>query len=190
MAEKPNSPDPKNKAPAGEEEQPAPVEKAPSSLLKTLLPVVLVLVGAPAVCWAVAQFVLLPHLEKRLEAVTPAAAVQAAAAPAAKEGKAGPGATSFNFSNVVVNLAGTMGTRYLKTSFVVTGSDPKLHDVFETNQPKLLDLTINVLSSLTLSDLDDAGAKNVIRQRLVLAYNHALGRPVAKQVYFSDFVVQ
>ena len=55
---------------------------------------------------------------------------------------------------------------------------------------RLTDVTLNVLSSLTLADLEEPGAKNVIREKLVAAYNQALGRKVAEQVYFSDFVVQ
>ena len=35
-----------------------------------------------------------------------------------------------------------------------------------------------------------SGAKNVLREKLVAAYNQALGKKVAEQVYFSDFVVQ
>jgi flagellar FliL protein len=90
----------------------------------------------------------------------------------------------------VVNLAGTMGTRYLKASFLVTGADPTLRGQFEANKPRMLDVTLNVLSSLTLSDLEEAGAKNIIREKLGAAYNQALGRKVAEQIYFSDFVVQ
>ena len=89
-----------------------------------------------------------------------------------------------------MNLAGTMGTRYLKTSFLVTGTDTGLRGAFESNKAKLIDVTLNVLSSLSLPDLEEAGAKNVIREKLVIAYNQALGKRMAEQVYFSDFVVQ
>ena len=41
-----------------------------------------------------------------------------------------------------------------------------------------------------LADLEEPGAKNVLREKLVTAYNQALGHRVADQVYFSDFVVQ
>jgi hypothetical protein len=71
-------------------------------------------------------------------------------------GPAGAGNT-YAFENIVVNLAGTMGTRYLKASFLVTGADPTLRGQFEANKPRMLDVTLNVLSSLTLSDLEEAG---------------------------------
>ena len=84
-----------------------------------------------------------------------------------------------------------MGTRYLKTSFVITGTKPdSVKPAFENNKAKLTDVTLGVLSSLSLADLEEPGAKNVLREKLVTAYNQALGGAVADQVYFSDFVVQ
>jgi flagellar FliL protein len=165
-----------------------------ASPLKAWMPVIAALVLAPVVTFATVEFVLLPRLTKKLTA-----AASATPAPAAKEGgsegkgeKGGKdaGGPNYEFQNIVVNLAGTMGTRYLKTSFLVTGSDPTIKETFEGNKPRLTDVTLNVLSSLTLADLEEPGAKNVIREKLVGAYNQALGRKVAEQVYFSDFVVQ
>ena len=178
---------------------PAPAAPAGKSLLGMLLPIVLVVVLAPVVSWLVMQFVMLPQLEKRLSAAggtTVAAPASAAPAPVAEKGKGKKGEAapvapnSYKFSNVIVNLAGTMGTRYLKTTFLVTGSDQKLNETFVGNEPKLVDITLNVLSSLTLAELEEAGAKNIIREKLVNAYNQALGHKVVEQIYFSDFVVQ
>lgn len=167
---------------------------APSGGAKAWLPVIAALVLAPAATWGTVEFLLLPRLQKKLAANNPAAAAhEPEAAPAAKHGKGGKeggGGANFEFQNVVVNLAGTMGTRYLKTSFIITGADPNIKTVFEGAKPKLTDVTLNVLSSLTLADLEEPGAKNLIREKLVAAYNQALGRKVAEQVYFSDFVIQ
>jgi flagellar FliL protein len=158
---------------------------------------------APALSIAAANFILLPKLEKKLGAAPAAAATAAADAPAAeappaeaKDGKEGKGgkdgkaAPTYEFSNVVVNLAGTMGTRYLKTSFIVTGAEVGLPAAFEAKKAQLTDVTLSVLSALTLADLEEPGSKNVLREKLVGAYNEVLGRKVVDQVYFSDFVVQ
>jgi len=167
---------------------------APRRGLTAWLPAVLSLVLAPAATWATVELVLLPRLQKKLSAPPPA---EQAAEPATAEGsghekkKDGKeGAANYEFQNIVVNLAGTMGTRYLKTSFLVTGADGNIKTVFDGAKPRLTDVTLNVLSSLTLADLEEPGAKNVIREKLVAAYNQALGRKVADQVYFSDFVIQ
>ena len=190
-----------------------PAAPAKSGGIGAWLPVIAALILAPVATWATVEFVVLPRLQKKIAAASapaeghgeaePAAAAAAeghgggghGAAKPAKEGKGGKegagSAAGYEFQNVVVNLAGTMGTRYLKTSFLVTaapGAD--VRGAFEGSKPRLTDVTLNVLSSLTLADLEEPGAKNVIREKLVMAYNQALGKRVADQVYFSDFVIQ
>lgn len=172
------------------------------------IPVIAALVLAPVLSWAVAEFVLLPRLQSKLAAVKAGDNPEehAAAAPEAKAegghgakaegghggkgGKEAANPANYEFQNVVVNLSGTMGTRYLKTSFIVTGTDATIKSTFEGQKAKLTDITLNVLSSLSLADLEEPGSKNILREKLVLAYNQALGKRVAEQVYFSDFVVQ
>jgi len=196
-------PPPKSEAPAAAKAQAKPepaAEAAPAAAppprggLIAWLPAIIALLIAPVATWATVELVMLPRLQKKIATMPPPA--EEAAAPASapekvgKDGKPKEGAAAYEFQNVVVNLAGTMGTRYLKTSFLVTGADPSIKGIFEGAKPKLTDVTLNVLSSLTLADLEEPGAKNVIREKLVAAYNQALGRKVADQVYFSDFVIQ
>jgi flagellar FliL protein len=176
----------------GAADKPAAPAAAPSGKLG-LIAAVAAVVLAPALSWGITQYVLLPKLEKKLGAAAPAAPAGdalAAEAPAPAEGKGKAAPPTYEFTNVVVNLAGTMGTRYLKTSFIVTGPEAGLAAAFEANKARLTDVTLNVLSALTLADLEEPGSKNVLREKLVGAYNQALGRKVADQVYFSDFVVQ
>ena len=200
-----SKPDPKDAAP-GKDAAPAPApEAAPKGGgFGAMLPALIAIVVAPAVSFAVAEFVLLPRLQAKLGK---AAAAPAQAAPAgshdevpadepAEEGKGGAhgggkAVENYEFTNVVVNLAGTMGTRYLKTSFVVTGVGGRgTKSAFEAQKAKLTDITLSVLSALTLVELEQPGAKNLLREKLVGAYNQALGKRVVEQVYFSDFVVQ
>lgn len=205
----------KEAAPAPEKAAGAEAAPAKGGGMKAMLPLIAAVVVAPAATFGVAQFVLLPKLKAEIAAAAPEGAgpggEAAHAAPKkekkeggekkekkhggkeGKEGKEGGGdsADTYKFENVVVNLSGTMGTRYLKTSFVVTGAKPDtIQDAFEENKAKLTDVTLGVLSSLSLADLEEPGAKNVLREKLVTAYNQALGSRVAEQVYFSDFVVQ
>lgn len=170
-----------------------PAPAAPRGSLSAWLPAIATVLLAPVATWTAVEFVMLPRLQKKI-ASTPAA--ESAAAGGESSGGHGgkPGkdkaTPSYEFSNVVVNLAGTMGTRYLKTSFLVTGPDAGIKGIFDAEKPRLTDVTLNVLSSLTLADLEEPGAKNILREKLVAAYNQALGRKVAEQVYFSDFVIQ
>jgi flagellar FliL protein len=187
-----SAPPPEKGAPASDKAAAETVPAASSGGKTGLFAAIGAIVLAPALSFAVAQFVLLPRLAKKLGGSDGAPAPAAAEAAPAKEGdKKGKGAPpTYEFTNVVVNLSGTMGTRYLKTSFIVTGTDAGLQAMFETNKAKLTDVTLNVLSALTLADLEEPGSKNVLREKLVGAYNDTFGRKVADQVYFSDFVVQ
>ena len=56
----------------------------------------------------------------------------------------------------------------------LTGADANIASIFTGSKARLTDVTLNVLSSLTLADLEEAGAKNLIREKLVNAYNQAL----------------
>lgn len=185
---------PEKNAPAPESVASSAPAPAPSGGLRAWLPILVAVVVAPAATWATVQFVMLPRLEKKLANGTAAATAAAEAANAAEGKPAKPKEQStYNFENVVVNLAGTMGTRYLKVGVVVMAdqnSPVDLKKAFDENRIKLLDTTTTILSSLTLADLEEPGARNVIREKLVSAYNTVLKKKVAEQVYFSDFVVQ
>ncbi|HLP25355.1 MAG TPA: flagellar basal body-associated FliL family protein [Acidobacteriota bacterium] len=211
MAEKKDAKEAKDTASTGGTA--APVEaaaKAKAGGFKAWLPAIAAIILAPAATFGVAEYVLLPRLQAKLAlpAVDPHAKAEHGSVAAeepeeaepekeekgghgGKEGKEAAGGPNYEFTNVVVNLAGTMGTRYLKTSFIVTGVGGKsVRNAFETQKAKLTDITLNVLSSLTLADLEEPGSKNVLREKLVAAYNQALGKRLVDQVYFSDFVIQ
>ena len=187
--------------------------------MKAMMPAIIAIVLAPAATWGVANFVLLPKFKasvaEAVAAADPEAAAKAAAAgghgakaapaPAKKEekggghggghggggkGKEAADPTTYKFENVVVNLSGTMGTRYLKATFLITSDKPDLNERFTAAKPQLTDVTLAVLSSLTLADLEEAGSKNIIRERLIASYNQALGSKVAENLYFAEFVVQ
>ncbi|WP_221030034.1 flagellar basal body-associated FliL family protein [Actomonas aquatica] len=183
-------------APAGA--APAKADKMP------LIALVAALVLAPAITFGVAKFVLIPALKAELnpdaahgdehaEEVEEHAEEGGGGHGGGGHGEGGEAAgdpKTYAFENMVVNLAGTMGTRYLKCSFVVTGRDGGLRSAFDSRKVQLTDVTLSVLSSLSLVELEEAGAKNLLRERLVNSYNQALGKALAEQVYFSDFVIQ
>jgi flagellar FliL protein len=193
VADKPEAKEPAAEEPPAELKGP---EKASSGGAAAWIPAIASILIAPVASFAIAQFVLVPRFQKKLVgtavvAEAAPAAEPASPAPSAGEGKAAPGGVnSYQFTNVVVNLSGTMGTRYLKTSFTVTGPEKDMNGLFESNKPRLTDVTLNVLSALSLSELEEPGSKNLLRGKLVTAYNQALGHHAVDQVYFSDFLVQ
>jgi flagellar FliL protein len=176
------------KASAEAKEAPAPVAKAPSMWL----PIIAVLVLMPAISFGVTQFVLIPRIK--------AAVVQAGGKTETThvehkekshdKKSEGKGSGSYEFSNIVVNLTGSGGTRYLKASFTVAGSNPDLQQIVTENKNQLLDVAINVLGSKSMTDLESPGSKNMVRNDLLESFNQALKDTVVEQLYFTEFVVQ
>src|SRR3954469_15949965 len=128
----------------------APVASAPVAArgLGAWLPAIATLLLAPVATWAAVEFVVLPRLQKKIAALpaiasTPAPEVAASEPGKPKKDKDGKDipAANYQFDNVLVNIAGTMGTRYLKVSFLVTGVDPNIKTIFTEAKPRLHDIT-------------------------------------------------
>lgn len=171
-----------------------------------MLPVIAVVVLVPALSFLTTQFILVPKLKSAAGAVTadPASEDAAPTKEGGKEGSkeggakaegdksksAGSYAHTADFTDVIVNLAGSKGTRYLRSHFMLAGNDEHLENLVQKNMDQLKDIAISVLSAQTLDSLDAPGAQNAIRQELITQFNHTLHGEVVEQLYFSEFVVQ
>ena len=93
-------------------------------------------------------------------------------------------------SKVIVNVAGSMGTRYLMTSFTLVGTANDFKGTIEENKDQLLDLANTAMASKTIADLEKPGARNQIRSELISIFNNALGGNLVQEIYFTEFAVQ
>ncbi len=174
----------------------------------SMMPVLAVIVLVPALCYATTQYFLLPKLKAAIG--TSADAHDAPAAGGEKKGegkKEGGGhgakekekggakgtgnyAHSHEFGDVIVNLAGAKGTRYLRVRFTLASNDTNLETLIKTNENQLRDVAIGVLSAQTLDSLEAPGARNAVRNELIAQFNHAMHGELVEQIYFTEFVVQ
>ena len=181
---------------ANEEQQPAEnaPAAAPAKAPSPWMPVIAVLVLMPAISFAATQFLILPRLRSVLgEQKANGAGGKEAEHHGGKEGKGGEheaGKFACDFENVVVNLSGSLGTKYLKASFTFNSSNPNLKKLIEENKKQLLDVAINILSSRSLADLEAPGSKNVVRNDLMAHFNEALHSDLIEQIFFTEFVIQ
>lgn len=93
-------------------------------------------------------------------------------------------------TKVIVNVAGTGGSRYLMTSFTLVGTHGDFKTIIEDNKDQLLDLANTAMASKTISDLEKPGARNQLRAELISIFNNALGGGIVQEIYFTEFAVQ
>ena len=93
-------------------------------------------------------------------------------------------------SKMIVNVAGTAGTRYLMSSITIVGTHADLKSLIEENKDQLLDLANSALASKTISDLEKPGSRNQLRSELMSIFNNALGGTIVQEIYFTEFAIQ
>jgi flagellar FliL protein len=197
-----------DKAPNAEKETPA--AKSALSGLMAWLPLIVMLVLMPALAFAMTRFVLVPQLQRAVAGPAVEAPAPAAPEPVAHEkgAKENPGKEKVEegktnkikpaagqrvqapLGKVLVNLAGSMGSRYLMANLTLVGTGANFGGAVEANKDQLLDLASGVLYAKSISDLEQAGARNLIRNELRMAFNNALGDGAVQEVYLTEFVIQ
>jgi flagellar FliL protein len=179
----------------GEAAEAAAAPKA-SGGLKPWLPLIVAVVSMPLLAFVTTRFVLLPKIQHALGQPKTAASEAATEPAAASGGEAAKGAAGGKvkimvpMSKMLVNVAGTMGTRYLMTSVTLVGTAPDFKTRIEDNKDQLTDLATGALSSKTISDLEKPGARNQIRAELMTVLNNALGGPLVQEIYITELAIQ
>lgn len=169
---------------AGAEEAAATTAAAPApGGFKAWLPLIVTVLAMPALAYAMTSFVLLPRLQKGLGITAPAAS---------QGGDTGtPGKKDMVMLNkLLVNVAGTMGSRYLLVSVALEGNGADFKTKIQNVEPQLRDMACGALATKTLADLQKPGIRNLIRSELLAGFNNILGGPVVKDIYFTEFAIQ
>jgi flagellar FliL protein len=156
---------------------------------KAWLPVIVMVVLMPALAYAMTTFVLIPKLQKGLGA---SGGVAVADTGGAKPKKEAPGAKteSVPMNKLLVNVAGTMGARYLLVSLSVVGSGTDFKAQMDAHDAQLRDMAQSALSTKTLADLEKPGIRNMIRNELLTGFNNILGDGTVQEIYFPEFAIQ
>jgi flagellar FliL protein len=93
--------------------------------------------------------------------------------------------------DVLVNPAGTNGTRYLSTSIGLETSDSEHgSDRFEELTPIVRDIFIAILSSKTMEELSSIDGKEKLRGEILAQVNEAVKPDSVYRIYFVDYVLQ
>ncbi len=108
----------------------------------------------------------------------------------AKSSEHGGRKSSVPLKKVIVNIAGTSGTRYLLGSFTLVGTSSNFKAKIEENQDQLVDLASGILAAKTIPDIEKPGIRNILRNELISAFNGVLGSGTVTEIYITEFAVQ
>lgn len=153
-----------------------------------MVTLLLVVVLVPALSYAMTQFLIVPQIKAAVAGSShEAEPAEHQELPNTHKESA---SHAVEFTDIVSNLADSMKSRYIKVSFTAYSSDPEIEKRMEHEKAKLLDATLGILSSLTVSELEEAGVKNRLRTELLLSFEAVLHARLFEELYFSEFVVQ
>jgi len=181
----------KEEAEAATESAPTPAPAKPAASMSRCMPLIITALVMPALAFATTRFVLVPQMKNALS--QPAASTEATPPAAPASGAAvieGKPKLTVPLNKILVNVAGTMGTRYLLTSVTLVGNDENFKNKIEQNKDQLQDLASGTLSTKTISDLEKPGERNEIRAELMTIFNNALGGSFIKEIYITELAVQ
>ena len=157
------------------------------------LPMLASVVLMPAVAYAVSIYVILPKMQAAGSKPGTEASPQTSAQPSGGNPKEAAGQTKILAplgGKVLVNLAGSMGTRYLLANITLVGSGPIFKELVDKNEAQLRDVAASTLAGKTIADLEKPGARNLIRAELTTVFNEALGKGVVNEIYLTEFAIQ
>ncbi len=126
---------------------------------------------------------------------TPKAPTEEGAKPKDGEAPAAPGEVKgykdlVTLPTFVVNLADPLGRRYLKLTMDVEVSDEKAAMDLKSNESKIRDAVILLLSSKSFQELSTIESKILLKRQIVERLNQVLGGPKVLRVFFTEMVVQ
>ncbi len=164
--------------------------------LMAWVPLIATIVVMPALAYATTTFYIVPHIQRAVgaapaDAATPAAPKGGGHAEAGGHAGSGEsGKQTFSLNKLIVNVAGTMGTRYLMTSLTIAGKAPDFQARLVEHKDQLMDLAAGTLSTKTISDLEKPEARDHVRAELLTAFNGALGENTVQEIYITEFAIQ
>jgi flagellar protein FliL len=106
------------------------------------------------------------------------------------EGGAAAESNYYNIEGIVVNPAGTGGTRYLSCGISFEMANTSDVKSFEAKAAQVKDILITILSSKTVDELADIRMRNQMRRQILVIVNRYMAPVQAKAVYLTDFVLQ
>ena len=163
---------------------PAPKPKQGSS--KLMLPIVVA--AATLLGGVMGVVVVAPRvIASRMPATTSEAdsgAAQPAHEPAGEQGPL------FTIDNLIVNPAGSLGSRFLMISVAIETPNAKVEETLRKQEPRIRDMIIALLERQTMEMLSQVGARDSLKAQLADTIATVYGGGARLRLFLPQFVIQ
>lgn len=92
--------------------------------------------------------------------------------------------------NLVLNPAGSGGSRFLLLTVSIECKDAAAVTTLESRDAELRDVVLSSLGMKTVDELADIAGREIIKELLTAALNERFGTKTVTRVYFPQYVVQ
>ena len=173
----------------------APIVK-PVGAWKAWLPLGVTIVVMPLLAYGMATFILVPKMQKTLVASGVVLAKENAQVRAGVDGvgsetlASGSQRQVVTLNKLLVNVAGTMASRYLLPSITLVSDASDFSARVKDNEPQLRDMACGLMMMKTIAILEQPGARNLLRGELIAGFNTILGNAAVRELYFTEFAIQ
>ncbi len=148
----------------------------------------LIAIGIPVF---IAQFVAIYFIAGKMMGNPSSSAAPLATAKAAEQHSAAPEADQlYVVKDLIVNPAGTNGTRFLLTTIGFEVTTAEARQELETKDVQLRDVLNSILTSKALPELVNVDQRPKLRDEIMEKVSALVKTGTMKNVYFSKFIIQ
>jgi flagellar protein FliL len=178
--------------PAAAPENETTAESAPVAAPGRKLSLPIIIVAGLIVGGSAGALVLGPRIA-RARSVSKGAKAAANAPDSLKAGEHGaavPEAPVHVIDNLVLNPAGSGGTRFLLASVGLQTTSAAANDIVTKREVEARDVVLAVLGAKHVEDLAEITNREKIKLELMTALDSLFGPGVVRKIYFPQFVIQ
>ena len=167
------------------------VEEPKAGGVKALLPAIGLVVAGLAAGGGGGMFLLGPMLAPRPHAAAQASDGAAKPEHATKKGeKTSTTLSMYQIDNLVLNPAGSGGTRFLLLSVALETKDENANEILKAHDAELRDAILRLFGSKTADEVAEASSRDALRRDVLDTVSKLFPSGTVKRVYFPQFVIQ
>ena len=110
--------------------------------------------------------------------------------PAEESSDHGPAPEPYTMDNLVLNPAGTEGTRFLMLTLALAPRDEEALTLIKSRDPELRDAVLRLLETKTVPQLTDVTRRDSLKIQIQEALSRELPKNALRKVYLPQFVIQ